>query len=566
MKPSHLMYGVDEQPPRWISLVLGIQHVCIISISFIFPVIVVRYMNGTPSQAAAMVSLSMLAGGIGTMAQALNKGPVGSGYLCPQVSGPSYLAASMLAVRTGGLSLVCGMVLVAGIGEALFSRLIKRLRALFPAEVVGFIVTMVGITLIPMAGKYTLGLGDIPHHQRGEAMIVAFFTLTVMVGLNVWGKGRFKLFCILFGMGAGYALSWVVGILNQTHLEQVLGAPLLHFPLRYHPGFSFDLTLLAPFFVAMLCSSLKSVGDLTTCQKINDRNWKRPDMGNISRGILADAVGGMSAGVLGGFGQSTSSTNVGLTIATGVTSRSVAWVTGGLLVVFSFVPKLSAVFAVMPPPVMGATLVFSLCFMVMAGLQIIMSRMLDARKTFVVGLSLTIGLLVDLLPEAFADVPSYLQPMFESSLSAATVSALILNFVFRLGISKKAALHVDLDQPFAEPVFTFFESQGRAWGARREIIQKARGAAHEMLEAASGAGLTDAVDIELGFDELKLVLRVSYHGEPLRLPKEKPRVDDVLEKPEGVCLLAGYLIRQYSDNIYTHKKGERTIIDMWFEH
>ncbi len=114
MKPSYLIYGVDEQPPRWIALVLGIQHICIISISFIFPVIVVRHMNGTPSQAAAMVSLSMLAGGIGTIAQALNKGPLGSGYLCPQVSGPSYLAASMLAARTGGLSLVCGMTLLAG--------------------------------------------------------------------------------------------------------------------------------------------------------------------------------------------------------------------------------------------------------------------------------------------------------------------------------------------------------------------------------------------------------------------------------------------------------------------
>ncbi len=436
MKPSHLIYGVDEQPPHWISFVLAVQHLCIISISFIFPVIVVRHIGGT-------------------VAQALRLGPVGSGYLCPQVSGPSYLAATLLAARTGGLSLVCGMTQVVGLGEALFSRVLRRLRILFPAEVVGLIVTMVGMTLIPMAGKYTLGLGEAPPHQRTEAMIVAVSTLAVMVGLNVWGKGRFKLFCILFGMAVGYVLSWALGILDGTHAAEVLEAPLFHVPLLEHPGFSFDPTLLAPFLVAMLCSSLKSVGDLTTCQKTNDADWKRPDMGNISGGILADSVGGMSAGLLGGFGQSTSSTNVGLSIATGVTSRSVAWNTGGLLVVLSFLPKLSKVFAIMPAPVMGATLVFSLCFMMLAGLQIILSRMLDARKTFVVGLSLTLGLLVDLLPEAFADLPGFLLPVFESSLSAAAVSALILNLLFRLGISKKAVLHTGLRQGFAEPCSAF---------------------------------------------------------------------------------------------------------------
>jgi hypothetical protein len=70
----------------------------------------------------------------------------------------------------------------------------------------------------------------------------------------------------------------------------------------------------------------------------------------------------------------------GLSVATGATSRVIAYAIGGLLFVLAFCPKLATVFAIMPAPVMGATLIFALSFMVIAGIQIIMSRMLDARR------------------------------------------------------------------------------------------------------------------------------------------------------------------------------------------
>jgi xanthine permease XanP len=437
-KPPSLLYGVEEKPPSWVVWLLGVQHIGIIAIGLIFPVVVVQEMGGGVADAARMVSVSMIAAGIGVMAQAWGRGPVGSGYLCPQLCGPSFLGASILAAKTGGLSLVFGMTALVGLFEMAFSRLVRRLRVLFPAEVTGLIVMMVGISVTGLAMRMFFGARAASPELREAEILVAVATLAAMIGMNVWSRGRLRLFCILIGMGLGYGLSFLAGVLTPAHMERVLDGAWLASPLAGHPGWSFEGALAAPFLIAILCSTLKSVGDLTTCQKINDPDWKRPDLKRIGNGIMANSFGVISAGLLGGMGQSASSANVGLSVATGATSRVIAYAIGGLLFVLAFCPKLATVFAIMPAPVMGATLIFALSFMVVAGIQIIMSRMLDARKTFVVGIAMIVGIGVDVAPEIFHTFPHWLQPVFHSSLSAATLLAILLNLVFRVGIASKA--------------------------------------------------------------------------------------------------------------------------------
>lgn len=89
------------------------------------------------------------------------------------------------------------------------------------------------------------------------------------------------------------------------------------------------------------------------------------------------------------------SRNVGLSIATGTTSRVVGYAIGGFLICLAFIPKISSLFAILPKPVIGATLVFAISFMILAGVQIMMSRMIDARKTFVLGVSFIFGSRLD---------------------------------------------------------------------------------------------------------------------------------------------------------------------------
>ena len=564
LKPSNLLYGIDETPPLWVNFILGLQHIAVIAIGLVFPVIVGRESGTSSLQTAHLVCTSMLAGGIGVMVQALPRGPVGSGYLCPQGCGPSYLSASMLAARMGGIPLVLGMTMCAGALESLFSRAIKRLRFMFPAEVTGLIVAMVGITVIPLANSYFLAVGET---DQANIIFVSCLTLIVMVGLNVWSKGKLKMFCVLISMGVGYAASYALGILTDEHLSNISQAPSLSFPLAGHPGWSFDPYLTGPFIVAMLCSSLKSVGDLTTCQKINDAKWKRPDMANISKGILADAVGCFSAGLLGGFGQSTYSSNVGLSIATGATSRAIAYGSGLLLIVLAFCPKLSAVFAIMPKPVMGATIIFSICFMVIAGMQIMMSRLMDARKTFVVGLSLIFGLSVDILPDVYANVHPWIQPIFSSSLYTATVSAVVLNLIFRIGIVKKASLVIEVGGDAAEQIFTFMDRHGGAWGARKEVINKVQSALNEFVEVAAEQNLVrGAVTMEVNFDEYNLDVDIQYRGRHIEVSELRPSPEELCERPEALAQLSGFLIRQFADKVSSQEKDGGCHLRLHFEH
>ena len=567
VKPANLVYGVDDRPPSWAGLTLGVQHLCIIAIGLLFPAILAGEVGLDLSQAERLVSMSMVAGGIGVLLQALNRGPVGSGFLCPQVCGPSFLSASILAAKAGGLPLLLGMTALAGITEGLLSRIMHRLRFLFPTEVTGLIVAMVGITVIRFAAMSFMGLSPEDTVTEVEEISVAVLTLASMVGLNVWSKGKLRMFCVIIGMVLGYLLAWALGLVGSEQTTHLGRLPLIYWPFAGHPGWSFSPTLVVPFVVATLCSTLKTVGDLTTCQKINDADWKRTDLDNVKKGVLADGLGCVSAGILGGMGQSTSSSNVGLSVATGATSRSIAVFTGGLLLLLAFCPKIAAVFAHMPRPVIGATLVFALSFMIAAGFQIVMSRMLDARKIFVLGISVIFGLSVDIIPQAYQGVHPWIHPVFASSLSAAAVSAVLLNLIFRLGIAQKAQLSLNLDQESARGIHDFMDQWGRAWGARQEVMAKATAALTEIAETVASLGLAQGpLALEVSFDELKIQARVSYPGQAMEFPPHPPHHEDVVQDPSAQAALAGFLVRRYVDAIKSSRQGDQVRIMLEFEH
>lgn len=565
-RPPDLIYSVDEEPPLPTSLLLGLQHVFLITISLIFPVVIVRSIGGTPQEAEFMVSMSMLAAGVGTVLHALNRRGVGSGYLCPSLCGPSFLSASLLAANVGGLHLLFGMTAVAGSFEVLLSRFIHRLRVLFPPEVTGLVVAMVGISVIPTALANFMGRGGSDAATEIPELEVALLTLGTMVGISVWSRGRLRLYSVLVGMTIGYLASIYFGILTSDHITLFTEAPLAAVPHLDYFGWSFDAALLLPFIVAITCSTLKTIGDITTCQKINDADWKRTDMKNVSQGILADGLSAVFGGLVGTMGQSTSSSNIGLSIGTGATSRRIAFAIGGLLAFLAFLPKLAMVFVVMPEPVMGATLIFSVSFMIVAGFQIIMSRMLDARRTFLVGIPLIMGLSVDALPGLYDAVPPILAPVFSSSLSLAAVLVVLLNLLFRIGVSKRVRLVLRPGVDDADSIFNFMERQGAAWGARREVIYRAISATNELFEAVGSAGLAEGdVDLDVSFDEFNLDVVARYRGEPPALPSRRPDVVELLGE-ETSAGLAGFMMTRYANSVRVDTKDGACRIRLHFDH
>ena len=566
-KPAGLIYGVDDKPPLTAAALLGLQHVSVMSVGWIFVVVIIIGIGGTQEEVTNVLRMSMIASGIATILQSLPNSPVGSGCFCPISSGPAYISASILAGKVGGLRAVFTMTMLSGLFEGLLAQVLTRLRPLFPPEVTGLVVTMVGVQLVALGCPRFLGFQGGGAGPQASATTVGIVSLAAMIGPTVWGKGKLKLYPVLIGLVAGYLFAYFFGVFQTERLREMLAAPMVSLPQKIHTDWSFDLALLPAFLIASLASTLKSVGDLTLCPKINDADWKRTDMQSVSGGIFAVAMGTGLSGLLGGIGQSTFSSNVGLSLATGVTSRSIALPCGILMILLAFLPKLAAFFAVMPDPVMGAILIYVACYMILAGIQMITSRMLDARRIFVVGIALIFGLSMDIVPGLYRDVPNQIQPLFSSSLAVSTVFVVVLNLLFRIGVTKRQVLELTPGVDGSQKIFEFMETQGGVWGARREVIMRATAALNEFVESAAGLGLVNGkIQAEVSFDEFNLDLDIHYDGQLMEFPSWRPTEDALLVDEKAIIGLSGFLIRQYADRVWSEVVNGRCRVQLHFDH
>ena len=171
-----------------------------------------------------------------------------------------------------------GMTIAAGLFEVVFARAIRRLGFLFPPEITGLVVLMVSVSLVPLGASKFLGITypDEPIAQLSPAIAAA--TLLTMIGINVWSRGTLRLYSVLIGMIAGYGLSMATGLFGREQLADLARSPWIAIPqIDGMLDVSFSWTLLPAFLIVSITGALKSMGNLTMCEKVNDANWKAPD-------------------------------------------------------------------------------------------------------------------------------------------------------------------------------------------------------------------------------------------------------------------------------------------------
>lgn len=470
-KPANLIYGLEESPPVLVTIMTGMQHVGVVSINLVYPLLVFRVVGAPIELVASLLSIGMFVLGATTILQSSRVGPVGSGFMCPMTFSVTYLSPSLLAAKMGGLPLVFGMTIFAGLSEAMLAPLLNRLRAVFPPEVSGLVIFVIGLSG-GIAGLRTLFASNAAPVLTAE-WIVGALTLGTMIALNVWGKGAARMFCTLIGLIAGYAAAVAAGLIGGDVFAAVGARPWLGLPTFDHLSWSFNLTLAAPFAIGCVAAAMKAAGTITVCQKMNDADWVRPDMKTVTSGVLADGVSTILAGMVGALGTNTSTPAVGLAAATGVASRIVAYAVGAMFIVAGFFPKLPALLGLMPRPVIVAALLFAVCFIMVNGLQIMSSRLLDARRTLIISLSIIAGMAVEVFPSIAASAPPPLSYFVGSSLVLSTVIALILNLLFRVGVKKTAILTIEPGAADPRKIETFFQAQGATWAARPDIVKRA---------------------------------------------------------------------------------------------
>ncbi|KYO50600.1 solute carrier family 23 protein [Tistrella mobilis] len=548
-----MVYDRLAKPPLPVVLAAAAQHMGLMAVTLVFPLLVAQAAGADAAMQGHYMQLCMLAMGVATLIQAwggklFGRTGIGSGFLLPAVFAAAYLPPALQAARIGGLEAVAGLTIAAGLAQIVLSRLIGRLRPYLSIEIVGLVVFMIGIILGIVAFKLMTGIGrPQPLEPRGTG--TAVLGLAVMVGLSVWGGARLRNLAVLIGLAVGsmayFGASWIMGL---PLVDSVAPFEMIRWPLVVP---DFEITALPGFLVGALACTLRAFGDIVASQKAGDRDWKRPDYPNIEAGVLADGIGSVFAGLIGTFGTNTYSASVGLSVVTGIRARRVAVAAGLGWVLLAFLPGSATFVLAIPPGVLGAALLFASCFVVLAGISILGQRMLDARRTLVIGIGLLLWVSFDQMPGFYADnLPEILQPVVTSSLVLGLLTALVLNAALRIGSRTTRQFAWRPADGFA-PLRDFLRESGEAGGVRADAMLRLVQLADEFSHAAPALAGASPIAVTTRMDEYRLEVSLSWTGTALE-PGPQPSLEDHVDEDgvmNGVVLalmtrLADRLVRR----------------------
>ncbi len=544
-------WPLHSAPPPGVLWPAALQHIGLGSVTLVFPLLVADTAGADAATLSSYLSLAMLALGLATLLQAWGRPvwgghSIGSGFLLPSVFTAIYLPPTLVAAQMGGLGAVAAMTLAAGVTQVALSFAVKRLRPWLPTELVGLVVLMIGVGLGLLALRLMLGFG--PGLDRGTDNLPATaVALATIIGIAVWGGARLRPVAVLAGLVLGFATHVVVTLAE--------GAPLLPVPVVWQvPTWplatpTLEWTLLPGFAMGALACLVRVCGDVVACQRANDPDWRRPDYGPMKAGALADGLGTCLAGLLGVPGVNSYTASVGLSIATGVTARRVGFAVGGLWIVLALVPGSAEVVLAVPRGVLGAALFFAAAFITTTGMGIVTQRLMDARRTLVVGAALVIGLSYDAVPQIFSGLPAQMRLLVSSSLVLAMVAALLLVAAFRIGASRQRRF-VWRPEEGEAPLRDFARQAGAAWGARAEVVARLEDALEEVAQALPAlVAPRGSAEISARFDEYNLDATLRWSGEPL-LAADGPAL--TLETAEDAALaarLATLMLRRAADRV-----------------
>lgn len=561
-KPDSIVFWLDDRPPWHVAFFVALQQISFLGVYLVISPLFAHAQHLDTSIYSRLMAATLIVSGIGVMLQAAGRAGVGSGYFCPlQVTSATFSVMTLASVA-GGLELAFGMVGVLGFAQILFGELFRRARGVFSVEVAGVAVTLIGFGLGHVGLQLAIGF-DTPRAMAEHDGLVAAVTLGTMILFNVWFSRHLRMFSAFLGLLVGFVVDWWLGGLTAQDIAQFERAALFGRPQLPALGWRFDPSLIPYFVVVGLALSLHGFGALAAAQRFNDADWKRPDVNSVCRGIRAEGLVNMIGAVFNALPVTSSGGAVGLAAATGCTSRLPAYWLGGMMIVCAFVPKVTALWLMIPVPVIGAAAIFLAAFTVLAGMQMIASRMLDNRKILAVGLGLICGLSHGALRSFYeSNLPTFLQPITLSSVALGVAVATALSAVFRLGVRTRVREVFDASTATLEELCSVLDRQGRRWGARPEVVRRAEYATWQAFETLMDHQLVGReegecrrIEVETAFDEFTFTVVAGYHGIALPIVQHPPTANEMIENESAVLRMAGFLLQRLADRVETRCDG-----------
>lgn len=562
-RPENLIYARAEQPPLKHLLPLGFQHAALAMVYLINAVVIARAAGFSHDQLEQMLSASLLCCGVGAILQG-GFPRISGGLLIIPIASPILIAPLSEAGLLGGAGAIAALVIMGGVIQMIMAPIIFRMRAFFTSEVSGVAVLMLGVSLIRPAGyRFTGMTGEFGGGTiDAKEFAIATLTLATIVVSAGWFKGTWRFFSILLGCVVGYTAAAVLGDAAEISAS-VVRASHLYYPQIVLPSWP-DPAIIPVVALFSVMSGVYSMGVILNTDRLDDVEWSKPELRQVSRGVAVMGFSNVLSGIIGGSYLGMSSTSTALAFATGVTSRLVGVAAGIVLIAFSFSSKLMATVMAMPDPVLGGVLAFIASYLIVSGAQLALTRMLSPRRMIVIGIPVSLGIAVVAVPGLTAGLTGSAAAIANSPYIVAAILVLILNAAARIGVAQTTSRTFLPSDNWNEQVSHLLNHLSGAWGLPQKSVLSVKTVLLEVedliLNSSSGP-----IEVVASYDELKLNIKFIYSGLPIVFPDKMPTAEQMLEEPDGVRRMSAWLVRGLSNRCTSFKKAGREGLALHFD-
>ncbi|MFH9294326.1 nucleobase:cation symporter-2 family protein [Streptomyces sp. NPDC017520] len=438
------VHPVDEKLPPARLFPAALQHIAAMYAGVVTPPLIIGQAVGLDTAGMTrLIAASLLIAGLATILQTVGLGSF-AGNRLPFVNAASSAGiAPMLAIAETSapghqLPAIYGAVLVAGVFCLAVGPFFGRLLRFFPPLVTGVVITLIGVTLMPVPVAWAQG-GDATAADFGamKYLALAAFTLVVILLIQRFGRGFLKQVALLMGMFVGTLAAIPFGLADFSALKS---APLAALPTPFAFGApEFQPAAILSLCIVMLVLMTESSAGMLALGEICDR---RTDGRTITRGLRTDGIATLLGPVFGGFPTSAFAQNVGVVSLTRVRSRYVVAAAGGALLVLGAFPVLGAVVSLVPMPVLGGAGIVLFGSIAVSGIRTLSEAGLDDSSNIIlVAVALGAGIIPLAAPTFYAGFPAWAQTVLGSGISAGALLAVVLNLFFHhLGTHSRAAV------------------------------------------------------------------------------------------------------------------------------
>lgn len=392
---------------------LGLQHVlAMYAGAVIVPIIVGSSLNLTTMQIAYLIGADLLTSGIATLLQVWRNRFFGIGL--PVVLGCTFTAVfPMIAIgKELGLGAIYGAIITSGLIVFIISHWFGKLVRFFPPVVTGSIVTVIGVTLVPVAmNNLAGGLGS-PDFGSVMNLSLGFAVLAFILILNRLFKGYIQAISVLLGLIAGTIAAFFLGMVDFAPVAEATWA---HIPQPFYFGLpTFHASAILTMTIVAMVSMVESTGVFLALGEICNRKLTPQD---LAHGYRAEGLASIIGGIFNSFPYTTFSQNVGLVELSKVRKTTVIVVCGIMLVVLGLVPKFAALATIIPTSVLGGAMVAMFGMVCAAGIRMLgKADLTDSNTMLIAACSITLGLGVTVTPNLFAQFPSSVRILLESGI------------------------------------------------------------------------------------------------------------------------------------------------------